>query len=174
MDNAKAYTSDQFYNEFYDLLQSDLSKMRMVGNNNINISKSKEPAMEDATRNGNFTCFAKQSPQKSTSDVTEKAKMNYSSSSQSQPMKKEDNMNKGAHVLAQKMKELDMMDSGDLEHVLDIEEALHYYSRLKSPVYVDIVDKFFRDINSEFIAPQPSVSFKSSKERLGPIQLYKR
>jgi chromosome transmission fidelity protein 1 len=176
MDNAKAYTSDQFYNEFYDLLQSDLSKMKMVGNNNnINISKSKEPAMEDAARNGNFMCFAKQSPQKRTYDVTEKAKMmNYSSSSQSQLMKKEDNANKGAHVLAQKMKELDMMDSGDLEHVLDIEEALHYYSRLKSPVYVDIVDKFFKDINSEFIAPQPSVSFKSSKERLGPIQLYKR
>ncbi|KEH16561.1 hypothetical protein MTR_0147s0020 [Medicago truncatula] len=67
-------------------------------------------------------------------------------------------MNKGAHVLAQKMKELDMMDSGDLEHVLDIEEALHYYSRLKSPVYLDIVNRFFIDINSDFTLPQPSVS----------------
>jgi len=76
-------------------------------------------------------------------------------------------------VLAQKMKELDMMDSGDLEHVLDIEEALHYYSRLKSPVYLDIVDRFFIDINSDFTLPQPSVSFKCSKERLDQIQLHK-
>ena len=59
------------------------------------------------------------------------------------------NMNKKAHVLAQKMKAMDMMDAGDLEHVLDIEEALHYYSRLKSPVYLDIVDKFFKDMQSE-------------------------
>ncbi|CAK8574762.1 unnamed protein product [Lathyrus sativus] len=168
IDNAKTYTSDQFYNEFYDLLQSDLSTMKVIANNNNTKSMSKEPAMEDAAKNGNFTCIAKQSPQKSTHDVTEKSKMNKSSSSQSQLRKK------GAHVLAQKMKELDMMDSGDLEHVLDIEEALHYYSRLKSPVYLDIVDKFFNEINSESIVPQPSISFKNSKERLAPIQLLKR
>ncbi|CAI8600912.1 unnamed protein product [Vicia faba] len=172
IDNAKAYTSDQFYNEFYDLLQSDLSTMRVFSNNNNTNtntkSMSKEPAMEDAARNGNFMNFPKRSPQKGIHDVIEKAKMNKSSSSQSQLKKK------GAHVLAQKMKELDMMDSGDLEHVLDIEEALHYYSRLKSPVYLDIVDKFFTELNSEFIVPQPSISFKKSKERLAPIQLLKR
>ncbi|CAL5210709.1 unnamed protein product [Lathyrus oleraceus] len=168
IDDAKACTSDQFYNEFYDLLQSDLSTMKVIGNNNNTKSMSQEPAMEDAAKNGNFVCIAKQNPQKSTRDVTEKAKMSKSSSSQSQLRKK------GAHVLAQKMKELDMMDSGDLEHVLDIEEALHYYSRLKSPVYLDIVDKFFTEINSEFIVPQPSISFKNSKERLAPIQLLKR
>lgn len=168
IDNAKAYTSDQFYNEFYDLLQSDLSTMKVFGKNSNTKSMPKEPAMEDTARNGDFMCFAKQSPQKNTHDVIEKEKMNKSSSSQSQLKKK------GAHVLAQKMKELDMMDSGDLEHVLDIEEALHYYSRLKSPVYLDIVDKFFTEINSEFIVPQPSISLKNSKERLAPIQLLKR
>jgi hypothetical protein len=161
MDNAKAYSSDQFYNEFYDILQSDLSTMKMFG-------KGKEPAMEDTARSGNFMCFSKQSPQRST----------YEGSVRSQLRKKEDlnsqNMNKGAHVLAQKMKKLDMMESGDLEHVLDIEEALHYYSRLKSPVYLDIVDRFFIDINSDLTLPQPSASFKRSKERLGPVQLHKR
>lgn len=56
---------------------------------------------------------------------------------------------KGVHVLAQKMKEMEMMDNvGDVEHLLDIEEALHYYSRLTSPVYLDIVDKFFMDMNT--------------------------
>lgn len=59
----------------------------------------------------------------------------------------------GARVLAQKMKEMEMMDAGDVEHLLDIEEALHYYSRLTSPVYLDIVDKFFMDMHSEFSVP---------------------
>jgi len=160
MDNAKAYSSDQFYNEFYDILQSDLSTMKMFG-------KGKEPAMEDAARSGNFMCFSKQSPQRSANEGSVRSQLRKTEDLNSQ------NMNKGAHVLAQKMKKLDMMESGDLEHVLDIEEALHYYSRLKSPVYLDIVDRFFIDINSDLTLPQPSASFKSSKERLGPVQLHK-
>ncbi|THF98523.1 hypothetical protein TEA_001166 [Camellia sinensis var. sinensis] len=39
-----------------------------------------------------------------------------------------------------------MVDKSNIEHVLDIEEVLHYYSRLTCPAYVDIVDKFFMDI----------------------------
>ncbi|KAJ1388782.1 putative ATP-dependent RNA helicase DDX11 isoform [Sesbania bispinosa] len=168
--NARTHTGDQLYNEFYDLMQSDLGRIKMLGNNSI--SRSRESATEDATCTRSFMCFAKQIPQKSIHEDREKERKNKGSS---QLTKKEDsssqNMNKGAQVLAQKMKELDMMDAGDLEHVLDIEEALHYYSRLKSPIYLDIVDKFFKDINSEFSVPQPSVSFKRSKERLGSIQL---
>lgn len=60
-------------------------------------------------------------------------------------------------VLARKMKELEMMEVGDMEHALDIEEALHYYSRITSPVYAGIVDKFFMDMYFDFspsLAPQ--------------------
>ncbi|XP_020225591.1 uncharacterized protein LOC109807473 [Cajanus cajan] len=167
--NARTHTSDRFYNEFYDMLQSDLSRINMYGNN---MSRS---AMEDAACTGSFMCFAKQSPQKSIHKERTQEKNKANS-----PLRKKDsnsqNMNKGAHVLAQKMKALDMMDASDLEHVLDIEEALHYYSRLKSPVYLDIVDKFFMDIQSEEIpVPQPCASQpqtpQGSKARLGPIRL---
>ncbi|KAJ6947345.1 hypothetical protein NC651_001897 [Populus alba x Populus x berolinensis] len=72
------------------------------------------------------------------------------------------NMNESGCVLAQKMKELEMMDVSDVEHVLDVEEALHYYSRLKSPVYLDIVDKFFTNIYTEFSVPKASASTNSS------------
>ncbi|KAL2338080.1 hypothetical protein Fmac_012526 [Flemingia macrophylla] len=145
--NAQTQSSDQFYNEFYDMLQSDLSRIKMYGSKNMSRS-----AMQDAAYNGSFKCFAKQSPQNK-----ERALEKNNGNS---PLRKKDsnsqNMNKGAHVLAQKMKALDMMDASDLEHVLDIEEALHYYSRLKSPIYLDIVDKFFIDIQSEEISvPQP-------------------
>ncbi|XP_058192467.1 uncharacterized protein LOC131309838 [Rhododendron vialii] len=76
----------------------------------------------------------------------------------------------GGCVLAQKMKELEMMDVNDVDHVLDIEEVLHLYSRLKSPVYLDIVNKFFMDMYSEFFLPQPSTSITSSSRRLGPLK----
>ncbi|WCJ40749.1 hypothetical protein M5689_021657 [Euphorbia peplus] len=79
--------------------------------------------------------------------------------------------NDGDYALAKKMKELEMMDVGDVDHVLDVEEALHYYSRLKSPVYLDMVDKFFTDMYKDFAVPQPSASINSSRRRLRSIRL---
>ncbi|KAK6124986.1 hypothetical protein DH2020_041260 [Rehmannia glutinosa] len=86
-----------------------------------------------------------------------------------------------ADALAQKMKDLEMMDVNDMDHVLDIEEVLHYYSRLNCPAYVEIVDKFFMDMYSEYHVPQPSrsgsmrklgsASAHSSMRSLGPLKL---
>ncbi|KAJ4833424.1 hypothetical protein Tsubulata_034351 [Turnera subulata] len=56
-------------------------------------------------------------------------------------------------VVAQKLKELEMMDVSNIDHVLDIEEVLHYYSRLTCPAYLELVDKFFMEIYAEFFAP---------------------
>uniref|UniRef100_A0A7N0UWP2 OVATE domain-containing protein n=1 Tax=Kalanchoe fedtschenkoi TaxID=63787 RepID=A0A7N0UWP2_KALFE len=58
--------------------------------------------------------------------------------------------------LESKMRELEKMDTDDVEHFLDIQEVLHYYSRLKTPVYVDIVDKFFAHISSDIYSPHSS------------------
>ncbi|KAL9304469.1 hypothetical protein ACSQ67_021732 [Phaseolus vulgaris] len=167
--NARAHRNDQFYNEFYDLLQTDLNRINMYGNN----SRSRS-AMGAASCTESFVRFAKQRPQKS--KIEERAQEKKKKKGSSHLKKKEDlnsqNMNKKVHVLAQKMKAMDMVDAGDLEHVLDMEEALHYYSRLKSPVYVDIVDNFFMNIQSELSVSQPcaSSSIKPSKERLGSIR----
>ena len=120
--NARTHTSDQLYN---DMLQSDLGRTKMYGNN------MSMTAMEDAQKSIH---------EERAQEKKNKGKKEYVSSQ---------NRNNKAHVLAQKMKAMDMMDAGDLEHVLDIEEVLHYYSRLKSPVYLDIVDKFFKDMQSE-------------------------
>ncbi|XP_051119510.1 uncharacterized protein LOC127243501 [Andrographis paniculata] len=72
-----------------------------------------------------------------------------------------------AQKLAQKMKEFEMMDVNDGEHVLDVEEVLHYYSLLTSPVYLDIVDQFFTDMYLEFNLPHPTKSANSSMRKLG-------
>ncbi|KAH9621661.1 hypothetical protein KSS87_013984 [Heliosperma pusillum] len=75
--------------------------------------------------------------------------------------------------LAYKMKELEMLEVEDEEHGMDVEDALHYYSQLSCPVYVDIVDQFFTDMYQEYVLPQPSVSLRSlsSSRRLGPLKL---
>ncbi|KAG8388338.1 hypothetical protein BUALT_Bualt02G0115300 [Buddleja alternifolia] len=73
-----------------------------------------------------------------------------------------------ADHLAQKMKELEMMDMNDMDHVVDIEEVLHYYSHLKSPVYLEIVDNFFMDMYLEFHLPMPLTrSVNNSMRRMG-------
>lgn len=176
---TKAYTSDQFYNEFYDILQCDLNRI----NRNGDISMSRSMGDDAASSIGSHvssTSFAKQSPQKNNPEDGVVIKEKRNKGNPQLGMMKEElklnskNKNEGVHDLAQKMKEFEMLDSGDVEHVLDIEEALHYYSRLTSPVYLDIVDQFFTDMHSEFSIPQSSsVSFKHSKSkgRLGSIRL---
>ncbi|XP_031104531.1 uncharacterized protein LOC116008256 [Ipomoea triloba] len=81
--------------------------------------------------------------------------------------------NKGSsRSLAKKMEELEMMDMEDVDQVLDIEEVLHYYSRLNCPLYLDIVDTFFMDMYTEFSLPPPTISrVNSSRRSLGPIKL---
>lgn len=78
---------------------------------------------------------------------------------------------KGGVTLLQKMEELEMMEAEDMDNVLDIEEVLQCYSLLNSPVYVDIVDRFFMDMYTEFSIRKPSGSVNSSMRRLGPLKL---
>ncbi|CAO2815388.1 unnamed protein product [Amaranthus hypochondriacus] len=75
-----------------------------------------------------------------------------------------------SYILAQKMKNLEMIYVGDVDHTLDIEEALHYYSRITCPVYVEMVNKFFMDMYTDFHMLQPGISISSSNSsRLGPL-----
>ncbi|XP_030530181.1 uncharacterized protein LOC115740739 [Rhodamnia argentea] len=53
-------------------------------------------------------------------------------------------------LIAQKLKELERMDMSNIDHVLDVEEVLHYYSLLTCPAYLEIVDKFFTEMYDEF------------------------
>ncbi|CAI9773611.1 unnamed protein product [Fraxinus pennsylvanica] len=71
--------------------------------------------------------------------------------------KQVESSSKIANGLAQKMKELEMFDMNDLDHVMDMEEVMHYYSRLTCPLYLDIVDKIFMDVYRELYPPQPLV-----------------
>ncbi|XP_073057124.1 uncharacterized protein [Primulina eburnea] len=91
---------------------------------------------------------------------------------------------RAAEALGKKMKELEMMDIDDEDHVLDIKEILHDYSQLSCPAYLEIVDKFFMDMYTELLVPLPlgssvhgsmrkvgSNSVHGSMRSLGPTKL---
>lgn len=76
-------------------------------------------------------------------------------------------------LLEQKMKDLNMVDLRDVEHALDIREALRCYSSIRSPVYLDIVDNFFTDMYYEFSDPPTSTtaSINGSRRKAGSFRL---
>lgn len=66
-------------------------------------------------------------------------------------------------LVAEKLRELEMLDVSNVDHNLDIEEVLHYYSRLTCPAYLEIVDNFFWQIYSEFFHNPTTPSRSTAK-----------
>lgn len=163
--NCKA---DQYYTQFYDEWETHLNKI-----SKSNAAMASKDVMKEENGCSESIVFPKQSPVKAKQEagLKEKKKIGSSHLGKAKESNAQDMVNSGGFALAQKMKEFEMMDAGDVEQVLDIEEALHYYSRLRSPVYVDIVDKFFTDMYSEPSIPPPPVSINNSKRRFGSFRL---
>jgi hypothetical protein len=168
--SRKDYQRDQFYIKFCDEWEASLNKAKESYNSSL--MASEEQRKEKVACSGSFVKSAKQSPANGKQEGVVEEKKNRESP---QIGKEESCSSKntngdgglGGHVLSEKMKDLEMMDTDDLEQVLDVEEALHYYSRLTSPLYVDIVDKFFMDMHTDFSIPQVSTSINNSKRRFG-------
>ncbi|XP_058074362.1 uncharacterized protein LOC131223091 [Magnolia sinica] len=59
-------------------------------------------------------------------------------------------------IVSERLKELERIEVSDVDHVLDVEEVLHYYSRITCPLYVDIFNKFFLEMFGELL-PQTSL-----------------
>ncbi|XVF86612.1 hypothetical protein PTKIN_Ptkin18bG0056300 [Pterospermum kingtungense] len=168
---TKKHQKDRFYDDFCRDWEADLEEAKMRKKNDGMILK--EPMKEEDEHSGNLIKFADNNPSKNkrlNGGKEEKKKVGRSQLSKGEEQYYYKRSNGGGYALAQKMRELEMMDVGDMEHVLDVEEALHYYSRLKSPEYLSIVDKFFMDMYSEFSVPHASASINSSKRRLGSLR----
>ncbi|GAB4852582.1 hypothetical protein Ancab_016796 [Ancistrocladus abbreviatus] len=73
-------------------------------------------------------------------------------------------------LVAERLKVLEMVDNSNVDHALDIEEVLHYYSRLTCPAYVDIVDKFFAEIFAETFTPQAIPQGSNSRPKLQHVK----
>ncbi|PON34975.1 hypothetical protein PanWU01x14_339860 [Parasponia andersonii] len=162
--------TDQIYTDFYEEWNSQLDEISKKDNKPA-VTLEEQMKEEENASSVSFTKISPKSPVKTKRVVGLKEKKIRSSLLGKGKESNSKKANVGGHVLAQKMKELEMVDAGDMEQALDIEEALHYYSRLKSPVYLDIVDKFFLDMYSDFSLPQASAKITSSKRRLGSFRL---
>ncbi|KAK4774984.1 hypothetical protein SAY86_009919 [Trapa natans] len=68
---------------------------------------------------------------------------------------------KKRQLIAKKLKELEMVDASNIDHVLDIEEFWHYYSLLTCQVYEDIVDNFFMEINADLAGENTALGSSS-------------
>lgn len=162
--------TDQIYTGFYEEWEPRLDEIDKRGNK-VSLASEELMKEEESACGENYLKLEEQNPVKNKKQgLKEKKKIGSSRVGKAKELNSQ-NTNVTGHVLAQKMRELEMIDAGDMEQALDIEEAIHYYSRLKSPVYLDIVDKFFVDMYSELSIPQASVKISNSKRRRGSFRL---
>lgn len=149
---------DNFYTEFTNQWDSQNSKVKKT------MHKSTKQSQELCTsppQNKNSNYAAKREEfEENNEERGQVVKSKRSKSNASKVMKKSDLCSRSVrekrlYSVAQKLKELEfIMDKGNVDHKLDVEEVLHYYSRLTCPAYLDIVDKFFMEMCAEFFSPQ--------------------
>ncbi|KAJ4708428.1 ATP-dependent RNA helicase DDX11-like protein [Melia azedarach] len=155
---------ERFCTDFTDQWESsDMDKAKKRSN-----KKTSSLKQEKEVLSGSFMKFAKSSPVKSNNQIRRRENHLHL-----KPKRQEDSRSnmvgtreERSCILAEKLKELELIDVSNVDHALDIEEFLHYYSRLTCPAYVDIVDKFFMEMYAEFIGQSATPSRVSSRPKL--------
>ncbi|KAK6248527.1 hypothetical protein QUC31_020092 [Theobroma cacao] len=165
---------ENFYTDFTDRWESDKGKEKKRNKKKIVSTPTEQQKEGDK---GGFTQFTKTSPTKKNTTQTREGNDDQSTKTRSAKVEKrqEDPYMKSSREarslsVAQKLKELEMMDMSDVDHVLDIEEVLHYYSRLTCPAYLDILDKFFMDMCTEFLGPPDSPKSVNSRPKFRSVR----
>ncbi|XP_022892043.1 uncharacterized protein LOC111406915 [Olea europaea var. sylvestris] len=146
--NPKMQDLDNFYKDFSQHWDSDHNKVLKKKKNGRFSVKEKRKRDEKSSCSGRSMNGARKEEKKDESNIVCQTCMEG---------KQVGSSSKIVNGLAHKMKELEMFDMNDLDHVMDVEEVMHYYSRLTCPLYLDIVDKFFMDVYRELHPPQPLV-----------------
>ncbi|KAH7572291.1 hypothetical protein ACOSQ2_015628 [Xanthoceras sorbifolium] len=187
IDNMNIQTSykdlDRFYTDFTNHWQSDKEKTnKRSSNKKDTMSSSSSPTKQERENlNGSFRTFAKASPAKNhynNDEIQRRGNHHQYYKIKNVGKRQEDSCsNTGTReerscLLAEKLRELEMMDMSNVDHLLDIEEVLHYYSRLTCPAYLEIVDRFFMEMYAEFLAPYSSTasSHISSRPKLRSVR----
>ncbi|KAA8534984.1 hypothetical protein F0562_029987 [Nyssa sinensis] len=163
---------DKFYVDFTNRLDSDRDKAKKRSKKKLS---SPESNHQTEVCNGNFMKFAKANPNKNYQE--EKREYQKKKRIVYEGKRKEEYLScsKGVKerrqsLVAEKIRELEMMDKSNVEHVLDIEEVLHYYSRLTCPAYLDIVDSFFMDMYNELFSMQASSCSNNSRPAIRSVK----
>ncbi|KAI4347127.1 hypothetical protein L6164_007970 [Bauhinia variegata] len=158
---------EKFYAEFssqWDSTEKDKARSRSKKNTVSLSSPRKEEEKEVSIK---FSPLQKKNDHKEEAEESGKQKKKSSITLQ-RVMQKDSTLREERNgVLEQKLRKLEMLDMGNVDYLLDIQEVLHYYSRLTCPAYLEIVEKFFMEVCSEFLgsarpvtATPPSVNCK--------------
>lgn len=119
------FNKNNIYSEFVDQWEATDRIMAITYENNVDNIKQKKPSML----------------------------MNYHEVHKRNQQKKEENSSSEREetrfLVTRRLKELEVLDSNNVDHVLDIQEIVHFYSRLTCPIYREMVEKFFMEMYSE-------------------------
>ncbi|XP_004503436.1 uncharacterized protein [Cicer arietinum] len=147
IDNNRSYNNEleKFYKDFTEKCDSEKGKSRKRNKKKIVLPSSSEK-QEEKIHNLVGLKNEMEKREEIEEDQRNKRRLIH------QKGKKQDSssMLKCKSMMEKKLKELEMMEMSNVDYILDIEEVLHYYSRLTSPAYLEIVDKFFMEMYSEF------------------------
>ncbi|KAK1362923.1 Colossin-B like [Heracleum sosnowskyi] len=172
---SKRYNQLSRAPSFKSMPSSNHRKMQQVDDLYRDISEESETDHTEVVEAKKSTSVTKAIPKDwnvSNRSLRSNAAKSFRKTTQEVRVKEEKKIAQGRGcILAEKIKELEIVDAYDDDHIMDIEEALHHYSLLTCPAYQDIVDNFFMDMYSEFLLPEPSASINNSMRRLHSMRL---
>lgn len=106
--------------------------------------------------NGNYTKLSNASPSKEKNQVKKREVFDKKNNEKRMTLQGEkqkdssfiskDMRERRYCMVEEKLRELKMLDISNVDYVMDIEEVLYFYSRITSPTYLEIVDRFFMEM----------------------------
>ncbi|OMO58005.1 hypothetical protein COLO4_34929 [Corchorus olitorius] len=171
--NAQQQDLENFYSDFTNRWDSSDKSKAKKRNNKKKVTISTAPTQETKEgNNGNFVQITKatKSPVKGKIREGDEGETTKVEKNRDENLYLKSKREAKSLAVAQKLKEMEMMDMSNVDHVLDIEEVLHYYSRLTCPAYLDIVDKFFMDLYTEFLGPPASPKSVNSRPKFRSVR----
>ncbi|XP_061348385.1 uncharacterized protein LOC133293800 [Gastrolobium bilobum] len=166
--NTSYHDLEKLYTDFTDQWESEKEKTRRRSKKKAALSSPTK--QENEVYNGSFINLSNASPSSQKKNQVEKREECENKNNMGRQQDSSFNsMGMKEHrycMVEQKLRELEKLDMSNVDYVLDIEEVLHYYSRLTCPAYLEIVDKFFMEMYSDFFGPAWHVTPRSVNSRL--------
>lgn len=161
---------EKFYNDFTKKWDSENRKTKKRSKKKRMLSSSttttKQEEEEVHLHNHNHNEMEKKQDQ-DFEEKKNKRKLSHIQRGKKQDSSSSSSTSNCKSIVEKKMKELEMLETSNMDYILDIEEVLHYYTKLTCPSYVEIVDKFFMEMYSEFLdCPKTPVSVNSKLEKI--------
>ncbi|XP_045822533.1 uncharacterized protein LOC123915455 [Trifolium pratense] len=163
---------DKFYSDFTEKWDSEKGKSKKRSKNKVMLSSSTKQVEEEARTKLHDEGLVSLNNELQKREKFEEQKIKKSLIHQRGNKQDSSSMLNSKRVVEKKLKELEMLEMSNVDYILDIEEVLHYYSRLTCPLYIEIVDKFFMEMYSEFFGcPETPASVNSKLQKMRSVTM---